>query len=92
MLNGHIMHQLGFDGNKVHVAVIDGGFSDFLETPGLDSMILNYKLLGTKDFVEGDDYVFESSSHGRQVLSCMASNLPYFAWFSDILYTQITKT
>lgn len=77
MLNGDYLHKMGFEGQDMHVAILDAGYEYFRETPAFDSLINSGRLLGTHDFVEGDDYVFESSSHGRDVLSCMAANLPY---------------
>jgi hypothetical protein len=77
MLNGHYLHKMGFKGQTMHVAVIDGGFDGIRETPAFDSLFQRGQILGTHDFVQGDDYVFESSTHGRNVLSCMASNMPY---------------
>lgn len=77
MLNGHYLHRMGFDGREMHVAVLDGGFADMRETPAFDTLFQTGRILGTHDFVEGDEYVFESSSHGRNVISCMAAKMPY---------------
>lgn len=77
MLKGQYLHKMGYQGQEMHVAIMDGGFSGMRETPAFDSLFVNHQILGTHDFVEGDEYVFESSSHGRNVASCMASNLPY---------------
>lgn len=77
MLNGHYLHKMGFEGQEMHVAIMDGGFEGMRETPAFDSLFQRGQILGTHDFVQGDDYVFESSSHGRNVLSCMAANMPY---------------
>lgn len=77
MLNGHYLHQMGFDGREMHVAVLDGGFADMRETPAFDTLFQTGRILGTHDFVEGDEYVFEASSHGRNVISCMAAKMPY---------------
>lgn len=77
MLNGHYIQSMGYRGTDVWIAVMDGGFSDAPETPGLDSLFAQGRLLATRDFVEDDSYVFESSDHGRDVLSCMAANMPY---------------
>ncbi len=76
MLKGHYIHKMGYDGRGMHIAIMDGGFSDMRECPVFDSLFSNDRILGTHDFVEGDDFVFESSSHGRNVASCIASNLP----------------
>lgn len=77
MLKGQYIHKMGYEGQGMHVAIMDGGFSDMLETPAFDSLFANNQILGTHDFVEGDDYVFESHTHGRNVASCMVANLPY---------------
>lgn len=77
MLNGHYLHKMGFEGQEMHVAIMDGGFDGIRETPAFDSLFQRGQILGTHDFVQGDDYVYESSTHGRNVLSCMAANMPY---------------
>lgn len=77
MLKGQYLHKMGYQGQEMHVAIMDGGFADMRETPAFDSLFVNNQILGTHDFVEGDDYVFESSSHGRNVASCMVANMPY---------------
>lgn len=76
-LNGHYLHKMGYTGKGMRVAIFDGGFEGLPETPAFDSLIANHQIIETKDFVEGDDYVYESSSHGRDVLSTMAANMPF---------------
>jgi len=77
MLNGHYLHKMGYQGQGMHVAVFDGGFDGLPETPAFDSLMNNSRILGTRDFVQGDEYVYESSTHGRDVLSTMASDMPF---------------
>lgn len=77
MLQGQYLHKMGFEGQEMHIAIMDGGFEGMPETPAFDSLFVNGQILGTHDFVEGDDYVFESSSHGRNVASCMVANMPF---------------
>lgn len=77
MLNGHVLHELGFRGKDMLVAVLDGGFINSDYTPFLDSTRGNGRLLLSRDFVENDRYAYEASAHGAQVLSTMAANLPY---------------
>lgn len=77
MLQGQYLHKMGFEGQGMQIAILDGGFEGMPETPAFDSLFVNGQILGTHDFVEGDDYVYESSNHGRNVASCMAANLPY---------------
>lgn len=77
MLGGDVLHQYGYTGKGVHVAVFDGGFLNVYRMPVFDSIYSNNRLLGTHDFVEGDDFVYESSSHGTNVLACMGSKAPH---------------
>ncbi len=76
MVNGNALHQLGHKGEGMIVAVLDGGFTNVDIMPFFDSLQVNNRLLDGRDIVDNDDYVYESSTHGSNVLSVMASNLP----------------
>ncbi|MFT4974097.1 MAG: serine protease AprX [Saprospiraceae bacterium] len=76
MLNGDFLHNQGFTGKDIWIAILDGGFSNVDIMPFFDSLRANNRLILPRDFVDGDEYVFESSSHGSQVLSTMAANYP----------------
>ncbi len=76
MLNGHVLHQSGYKGQGITIAVIDAGFYNVDLLPAFDSLIDNHQILGTKDFVDGDSLVFDTSSHGMKVLSTMGGNIP----------------
>ncbi|MCE9538670.1 MAG: S8 family peptidase [Bacteroidetes bacterium] len=70
------MHNLGYQGQGMTIAVLDAGFFDVNILPAFDSMRINNQLLGTRDFISGDTMVYEDFPHGMNVLSCMAGNLP----------------
>ncbi len=70
------LHKLGFLGQEVTIAVLDAGFFQVDVLHVFDSLRVNKRLLGTRDFVTGDTMVFEDYAHGMNVLSCMAGNLP----------------
>lgn len=74
---GHYLHELGYRGAEIHVAVIDAGFSNAYRMAVFDSVYLQNRLLGVRDFVEGDDFVYESSAHGNSVWSVLAANRPH---------------
>lgn len=76
MLNGDLLHNMGYDGDKMMVAVLDGGFSNVDIMPFFDTLRASNRLLDGWDMVDNDSYVYESSSHGTQVLSTMGANLP----------------
>ncbi|MES2139552.1 MAG: S8 family serine peptidase [Bacteroidota bacterium] len=70
------MHDLGYQGQGMTIAVLDAGFFDVNILPAFESMRVNNQLLGTRDFISGDTMVYEDFPHGMNVLSCMVGNLP----------------
>ena len=75
-LNGIPLHDQGFQGQGMVIAVLDGGFDGVVEHPVFDSLWANGQILGNKDFVHVGGNVFTESSHGKSVLSCMGANQP----------------
>ena len=75
-INGVPLHEAGYDGKGVVIAVLDGGFSGVPEHYVFDSIWANNQILGTKDFVHPGGSVFTESGHGKSVLSTMAANAP----------------
>lgn len=76
MLNGHKLHQLGYRGKGMTIAVLDAGFYKVNEFVFFDSLRTQGRILGTRDFVEGGESVYEDNTHGLSVLSTMAANYP----------------
>lgn len=76
MLNGVCLHNMGFDGQGIHIAVLDAGFWKVDSLPAFDSLRSNNQILGTWDFVDNDAMVYDSHTHGTMVLSLMGGNLP----------------
>lgn len=76
MLNGVCLHNMGFDGSGIHIAVFDAGFWKVDSLPVFDSLRANNQILGTWDFVDNDSMVYDSHTHGTMVLSLMGGNLP----------------
>lgn len=70
------LHNMGYTGSGIVIAVIDAGFRDVDIHPMFDSLHANAQILGTWDFVAGDTSVYEDNSHGAMVLSCIGGNLP----------------
>lgn len=76
MVNGDYLHTLGFRGGGMTIAVMDAGFQGVNSMMAFDSLILSGRLLGTFDMVRGQEDVFDIGTHGRNVLSIMAANIP----------------
>lgn len=73
---GEFLHNHGFRGEGMHLAMLDAGFQNYLTFRTFDSIRLNNQVLGTWDFVNNEASVNEDNSHGMQCLSLMAANLP----------------
>ncbi len=78
MLNGHKLHEQGFQGEDMIIAVIDGGFNNADSLAGFYSLWENGHVLGIRNFVDPSANFFWSinGSHGTNVLSIMAGYLP----------------
>ena len=75
-IKGNVVHQIGFTGKGVTVAVLDGGFTGVDQSPFFEELRKSGRLMPGIDFVDIDNSVYESNSHGTRVLSCMAANVP----------------
>lgn len=75
MLSGHDIHQLGYQGEGVQIAVLDAGFRKVDELAAFENLFGNNQILGTWDFVEQEETVYEDHSHGMAVLSTIGACL-----------------
>ena len=72
-LKGESLHQQGYKGKGILIAVLDAGFMNVDRIPCLHGL----KLAGIKDFVfPRAKSVFEETDHGTMVLSAMAVEVP----------------
>jgi serine protease AprX len=76
MLNGDQMHDQGYRGQGLVIAVLDAGFIGTDTHPAFDSIWMNDQVLGTRDFVDGGEVTFTAHPHGTMVLGTMAANEP----------------
>jgi len=76
MLNGHLLHQGGFQGEGLLIAVMDAGFKGADRMMAFDSLWANNRVRDIRDFEDHDGQVFDAHTHGTMVLSVMATNMP----------------
>ncbi len=76
MIGGIALHDQGYMGQGMVIAILDGGFYAADEMAAFDSLFMNGQILGTRDFVSGGINVYQGSTHGTAVLSTMGCNLP----------------
>lgn len=76
-LNLHYLHEKGYTGKGITIAVMDAGFTNVDEISAFASLRERGGILGVKDFVNiWNDSVYQHSSHGTYVLSTMAAVVP----------------
>ena len=75
MLNVPSLHNKGYRGKGMTIAVLDGGFNDLKKLSHFDSLQLDFRLLAQRDYVDLDHTSVDGSWHGMHVMSTMASNL-----------------
>lgn len=71
--NGDILHQNGFNGKGLYIAVLDEGFSAVPALSVFRKLIEDNRILATKDLVNPGGDVYSVGSHGTYVLSVLAS-------------------
>jgi len=76
MVNADYLHDQGYRGEGIEIAVLDAGFLNANIIPALDSLRTHNQILGTQDFVEPGGNVYTGHPHGTEVLSIMGGNLP----------------
>jgi serine protease AprX len=74
-LNGQFLHNNGFSGQGMTIAVLDAGFNSVDVMTCFDSLRANNQIKGTRDFAQPGNNVYATTmhSHGTSVLSCMGA-------------------
>jgi hypothetical protein len=72
MCNGQALHNKGFKGAGIDIAVIDEGFINLKNNPAFS----NISIKGAKSFVYESPDPYAIDNHGIWVTSCMAVNKP----------------
>ncbi len=71
MINGVPLHNAGYRGENMRIAVVDAGFMNVDKIEAFSSI----HLLGTRNITFPGRSVFCEDEHGTKVLSCLAANL-----------------
>ncbi|HVD97051.1 MAG TPA: S8 family serine peptidase [Cytophagaceae bacterium] len=69
MLQADIMHQDGFHGEGILIALLDAGFKNAPSLSFTQHLFTNNRILATYDFVAGELNVYDDDPHGLEVLS-----------------------
>lgn len=76
MIGADIMHQKGFRGEGMLIAVLDDGFLNVNTITQFSHLFTDKRVVATYDFVAKKTDVYTEGGHGTNVLSCMAANTP----------------
>jgi hypothetical protein len=74
MLNGIKLHEEGYRGKGMQVAVIDAGFMNADRM----SVFASADITGTHNVVAPGESVYNDEGHGTKAFSCLAANMPGF--------------
>ena len=73
---GEFLHNNGFHGEGMLMAIMDGGFFNYLTITAFDSVRMNGQVKETYDFVNNETSVNEDDAHGMYCFSIIAGNWP----------------
>ncbi len=77
MMNVDLLHQLGYKGTGVLIAMMDNGWTGVDSFQAFDSV--RSHIMDAWNFVTGQQDIYNDpqGEHGEEALSCMAANIPY---------------
>ena len=73
--NGHLLHEAGFRGEGMLIAMLDAGWTAFDQSQYFTNLYENGQIWGTFNFVPGMDNVYLGHSHGTSCASIILSNI-----------------
>ncbi len=73
---GEYLHNKGFRGEGMLMAMFDGGYRNYLTITAFDSVRNNNQIIETYDFVQNETSVNEDDPHGMFCFSTIAGNWP----------------
>ena len=73
---GEFLHNLGFAGQGMLIAMLDAGFLNYRTNPLLDSLNIKNQVLDTYNYVDPTIDVNQGYFHGANCLSIIAANDP----------------
>ncbi len=76
LLGGNFLHNFGYKGENILIAVLDAGFYKVDELKAFSHLWEEDRILSYKDFVDPSSDFFEQSTHGLAVLSTLAAYIP----------------
>jgi serine protease AprX len=85
MLNGHLLHQLGYRGKGKVIAVIDAGFFNANNLAVFDSLFANGQIKGTWDFVSNNANVYYMTMTATEPMYCRS----WAVWYREPWWARL---
>lgn len=76
MIGGDVIHDMGYRGEGMLIAVMDAGFSGLDELNAFENLRNEGRIVAEADFVNNTSNVYQYSRHGTYVMSIMAAEVP----------------
>lgn len=98
MIGVDFLHSMGYRGQGITIAVLDGGFYGVDVGAGFSSLHAKDQIKGVYNVPDANEEVFVSTTHGSNVLSIMAVDMPgtYIGSAPDADYwlirTEVTES
>lgn len=73
---GSLLHENGYEGQDMLIAVIDAGFSGLYNNNYLEHLIAEERITDRYSFLRNDTFISQDGDHGLRVLSVMAGYRP----------------
>lgn len=77
MIDVNALHQIGYWGDSVLIAVMDAGFVNVSTNPYFAQTYTQGRVLYTWNYVYDTSYVYGYDPHGAEAFSCIAANIPH---------------
>ena len=78
MINGYPIHESGYNGKTILIAVLDGGFVNVDLISSLSALRSRNGIKATYDFVRNTEFVYGFNNHGTAVMSVLAGDIPLY--------------
>jgi hypothetical protein len=72
------MHDAGYQGDGMQIAVFDAGFPGVNAISALQPLFTEQRVVGTRNFVDGGTGVYVRNGHGTNCLAAISGNQPGF--------------
>lgn len=76
LVNGDCLHDKGWKGEGITIAVLDNGFNYVDSGPGFDSLYNSGRIVDRYNIARDTSHIYGYASHGTEVLSVLAGYIP----------------